>query len=236
MCCKRPQYLPETGRCQVQKPVQTFRAQSKCQQRNTVIARASGWSDVIVWRARFQYSGFLIVTKNCSCWPSQHVNITAMSALYTGIGVHTTGGLYIYQYSSEACRSEMHYTYSNLHILHYTNSNLHILHYTNSNPHILHYTNSNLHILHYTNSNLHILHCTHFTHKRLTNLKIFTVYSNESTNQMQHCCWSWSGRSARPRPTAMLPPRSNGKTRGCYSSYWAPDDGHEDARNMLGCI
>jgi len=25
------------------------------------------------------------------------------------------------------------------------------------------------------------------------------------------CCWSWSGRSARPRPTALLPPRSNGK-------------------------
>ena len=25
-------------------------------------------------------------------------------------------------------------------------------------------------------------------------------------------CWSWSGR---PRPTTLLPPRSNGKTRGC---------------------
>jgi len=32
------------------------------------------------------------------------------------------------------------------------------------------------------------------------------------------------GRPARPRPTALLPPRSNGKTRGCYcsccSSWW----------------
>jgi hypothetical protein len=32
---------------------------------------------------------------------------------------------------------------------------------------------------------------------------------------------------------ALLPPRSNGKTRGCYCSFWAPDDGRENARNML---
>ena len=38
---------------------------------------------------------------------------------------------------------------------------------------------------------------------------------------------------ARPRPTAMLPQRSNGKTGGCYCSCWAPDDGREDARNVL---
>ena len=37
------------------------------------------------------------------------------------------------------------------------------------------------------------------------------------------------------RPTALLHPRSNGKTRGCYCSCWAPDDGREDARNMLSC-
>jgi len=40
---------------------------------------------------------------------------------------------------------------------------------------------------------------------------------------------------ARPRPTALLPPRSNGKIRGCYCSCGAPDDGREDARNMLSC-
>jgi len=45
--------------------------------------------------------------------------------------------------------------------------------------------------------------------------------------------WSWSGRPARP--TALLPPRSNGKTRGCYCSCWAADDGREDARNTLSC-
>jgi len=27
----------------------------------------------------------------------------------------------------------------------------------------------------------------------------------------QQCCWSCSGRPARPRPTALLPPRSSGK-------------------------
>ena len=34
---------------------------------------------------------------------------------------------------------------------------------------------------------------------------------------------------------AVLPPRSNGKTKGCYCSCWAPDDGREDARSMLSC-
>jgi hypothetical protein len=35
--------------------------------------------------------------------------------------------------------------------------------------------------------------------------------------------------------TELLPPRSEGKTRGCYCSCWAPDNGREDARNMLSC-
>jgi hypothetical protein len=43
------------------------------------------------------------------------------------------------------------------------------------------------------------------------------------------CFYRWSVVVA-----ALLPPRSNGKTRGCYCS-WAPDDGREDARNMLSC-
>jgi len=45
----------------------------------------------------------------------------------------------------------------------------------------------------------------------------------------------WNSQPARPRPTALLSPRSNGKTRCCYCSCWAPDDGREDARNMLSC-
>jgi hypothetical protein len=43
-------------------------------------------------------------------------------------------------------------------------------------------------------------------------------------------------RPARPRPTALLPPRSNGKPEAATAVVLAPDDGHEDARNMLSCI
>src|SRR5215470_15034787 len=47
---------------------------------------------------------------------------------------------------------------------------------------------------------------------------------------------SWSGRPARPTTnTARLSPRYEGKTRGCQCSHWAPDDGRENARNMLSC-
>jgi len=47
--------------------------------------------------------------------------------------------------------------------------------------------------------------------------------------------WLWSGRVSptRTRATAMLLSHSEGKTRSCYCSCWAPDDGLEDARNML---
>jgi len=44
---------------------------------------------------------------------------------------------------------------------------------------------------------------------------------------------SWSGRPVRPRPTARLSPRYEGKTRGCHCSHWAPDDGRENTQNML---
>jgi hypothetical protein len=44
-------------------------------------------------------------------------------------------------------------------------------------------------------------------------------------------CWH---ESDRPRPTTLLPPRSNGKPVNC--SLYAPDDGQEHARNMLSCI
>ena len=35
--------------------------------------------------------------------------------------------------------------------------------------------------------------------------------------------------------TAQLSPRYEGKTGGCRCSHWAPDDGWENARNMLSC-
>jgi hypothetical protein len=50
------------------------------------------------------------------------------------------------------------------------------------------------------------------------------------------CCIAALHLEARPRPTALLPPCSNGKTRGCYCSCWAPDDGHEDTQNVLSCM
>jgi hypothetical protein len=40
----------------------------------------------------------------------------------------------------------------------------------------------------------------------------------------------------RQRPTALLPPRSKGKPKAATAFVVAPDDGHEDARNMLSCI
>ena len=45
-----------------------------------------------------------------------------------------------------------------------------------------------------------------------------------------------SDMPARPRPTALLPPRSNGKPESATAVVVAPDDGHENTRNMLSCI
>jgi hypothetical protein len=44
-----------------------------------------------------------------------------------------------------------------------------------------------------------------------------------------------SGRPARPRPTALLPPRSDGKPEAA-TAVVAPHDGHENVRNMLNYI
>ena len=45
-----------------------------------------------------------------------------------------------------------------------------------------------------------------------------------------------AGRLARPRPIALLSPSSNGKPEAATAVVVAPDDGHEDVRNMLSCI
>jgi hypothetical protein len=45
-----------------------------------------------------------------------------------------------------------------------------------------------------------------------------------------------SSRPARPRPTTLLPPSSYGKSKAATAVVVAPDDGHEDARNMLSFI
>jgi hypothetical protein len=41
---------------------------------------------------------------------------------------------------------------------------------------------------------------------------------------------------ARPRPTALLSPSSDGKPEAAIAVVVAPDDGHEDTRNMLSGI
>jgi hypothetical protein len=41
---------------------------------------------------------------------------------------------------------------------------------------------------------------------------------------------------ARSRKTALLPPSSDGKPEAATVVVVAPDDGHEDSRNMLSCI
>jgi hypothetical protein len=43
-------------------------------------------------------------------------------------------------------------------------------------------------------------------------------------------CCGW-----RTPPAARLLPRYEGKTTGCHCIHWAPDDGRENARNMLSC-
>ena len=42
--------------------------------------------------------------------------------------------------------------------------------------------------------------------------------------------------SAVGRSTALLSPSSDGKPEAATAVVVAPDDGHEDARNMLSCI
>ena len=45
-----------------------------------------------------------------------------------------------------------------------------------------------------------------------------------------------AGRPARPRPTALLSPRSNGKPEAAIAVDKLLMGGHEDARNMLSYI
>jgi hypothetical protein len=45
-----------------------------------------------------------------------------------------------------------------------------------------------------------------------------------------------SYKPARPRTTALLSQSSDGKPEAATAVVVAPDDGHEDARNMLSCI
>jgi hypothetical protein len=43
-------------------------------------------------------------------------------------------------------------------------------------------------------------------------------------------------RGGSSAPTALLSPSSDGKPEAATAVVVAPDDGHEDAQNMLSCI
>jgi hypothetical protein len=45
-----------------------------------------------------------------------------------------------------------------------------------------------------------------------------------------------AGRTARPRPTVLLSPSSDTKPEAATAVVVAPNNGHENARNMLSCI
>jgi hypothetical protein len=59
---------------------------------------------------------------------------------------------------------------------------------------------------------------------------------NQPTNAANSQVYYLSFKSVRPRPTALLSSCSDGKPEAATAVVVAPDDGHEDARNMLNCI
>jgi hypothetical protein len=80
-------------------------------------------------------------------------------------------------------------------------------------------------------------------------LNMFRAFSRPSSGaqwlQWQHlvlpsyrgdrCAMFVVGPAGPTTNTARLSPRYEGKTRCCHCSHWAPDDGRENARNMLSC-
>jgi len=70
---------------------------------------------------------------------------------------------------------------------------------------------------------------------------MFRAAHRSSSGALNCICSLWficpyADRPAGPTTnTARLLPRYEGKTRGCHCSHWAPDDGRENARNMLSC-
>jgi len=53
---------------------------------------------------------------------------------------------------------------------------------------------------------------------------------------MQTACFGLLVDRGRPRQTALLSPSTDGKPEAASAVAVAPDDGHEDAWNMLSCI
>jgi hypothetical protein len=90
-------------------------------------------------------------------------------------------------------------------------------------------------IIRYVSMHTYRLHmCVKTNARNIQNHKMEMLYLKMRWNIWLLHTQEWS-RPARPRPAALLMPRSNSKTRGCYCNCWAPDDGRVDARNMLSC-
>jgi hypothetical protein len=66
-------------------------------------------------------------------------------------------------------------------------------------------------------------------------LRPLFTHGKDPVTIVQEAGWV-PGQSARPRPTALLSPNSDGKPEAATAVVVAPDDGHEDGRNMLSCI
>jgi hypothetical protein len=72
-------------------------------------------------------------------------------------------------------------------------------------------------------------HSLHYSSKSPTRCNNFPVNYSDVYLQLNIF------RAGPTTNTARLSPRYEGKPRGCHSSHWAPDDGRENARNMLSC-
>jgi hypothetical protein len=65
---------------------------------------------------------------------------------------------------------------------------------------------------------------------------IFNFQLHQPTRCNNFSVFIYLSQPARPRRTALLSPSSDGKPEAATAIVVAPDDWHEDARNMLSCI